>query len=130
MEITIGKHNLTLKDVYLKKGNFSQSDVHLIESLQSIILNHINTILFEEYETEMDLEKDDWIVLNKDLKPELLIDIENSFYRLIIHSMCRYYCLKSKTVEKDCIKILISVPYQYDDFEFPSVSFVEYFTQK
>jgi hypothetical protein len=114
----------------------------LLSSFESQILKFIkaNIKLEADYEIASEHEsgiefdysaEDGWVSLVSNVKEkEIRFQIINSFLRLLVHSMCRYYALISHSAvdNKGCRTTFIKIPNLNADviYHLPTASFCEY----
>jgi hypothetical protein len=131
---------LTKSDKRLRQQVKKYIDRELLLSFENEIIHFIRKYLLKELDYELvsvsddvsDVSQDDgWVSITTADENTLCFRVTNSFLRLLVHAMCRYYCLVSTSVETPNGKI-VSIKLPFDKFvetiyEFPKESFTEYF---
>ncbi|KAI8897442.1 hypothetical protein BC833DRAFT_593783 [Globomyces pollinis-pini] len=141
--IKTGPSNLTKNDLSLRKHvRRHQCDEPMLRDFEFEITAFLKRLINKEEDYEMDMTVSDidsvsddegWISLmstDPDRKHQLLIKINNSFLRLLVHSMCRYYCLTSTSVNEGGERItIIEAPLSIvtKSYTFPPCSFSDFF---
>ncbi|KAJ3274322.1 hypothetical protein HDV01_003166 [Terramyces sp. JEL0728] len=135
-----GPHNLTRNDRKLRQHVRRYScDEPLLKDFEYEIRNFVKKCIYkeEDYELDMDISdiemnsnnSEEWVSLTNATVidgEELHLKITNSFLRLLVHSMCRYYCVPSSSYNKGDDRVTV-IKAPDEQFEFPDISFTDYF---
>jgi hypothetical protein len=115
-------------------------DYPLLESFENEILRFIKTNFETEQDYELnvaedsDLESDHsfeagWVALRPmQMTNEIRMQVSNSFLRILVHSMCRYYALISfsEDLEDNRVTVIRLPELNGRKYEFPALKFADF----